>query len=308
MTDKDTKPALSTQQKERLMRAATYFAVLTAAILIVIKGWAYLTTDSVSILSTFVDSLLDLGASIVNLLAVRQALVPADDDHRFGHGKAEALAGLLQSAFIVGSALFLILQATERLANPEPVQASEIGIYVMIASIALTLALILFQKYVIKRSQSVAISADSLHYTGDILVNISVIAALVLADQFGWIMADALFAFGIAAYISYNAWSIIRLSFSDLMDEELPDEEREKIIELVTSHPGVLGVHDLRTRRSGQMMFIQMHLDLPPDLKLSDAHVISEAVEASILENYPDAEALIHQDPAPPELLNKITD
>jgi len=308
MTDKDIKPALSTQQKERLMRAATYFAVLTAAILIIIKGWAYLTTDSVSILSTFVDSLLDLGASIVNLLAVRQALVPADDDHRFGHGKAEALAGLLQSAFIVGSALFLILQATERLANPEPVQASEIGIYVMVASIALTLSLILFQKYVIKRSQSVAISADSLHYTGDILVNVSVIAALILADQFGWIMADALFAFGIAAYISYNAWSIIRLSFSDLMDEELPDEERDKIIELVTSHTGVLGVHDLRTRRSGQTVFIQMHLDLPPDLKLSDAHVISEAVEASILENYPDAEALIHQDPAPPELLNKTTD
>ncbi|OUR79874.1 divalent metal cation transporter FieF [Alphaproteobacteria bacterium 46_93_T64] len=300
------KSELTASQREGLMRAATYCAVLTATVLIFIKGWAYLATDSVSILSTFVDSLLDLGASLVNLLAVRQALVPPDDDHRFGHGKAEALAGLLQSAFIVGSALFLVLQATERLANPEPVHESGIGIIVMGISIALTLMLVSFQRYVIKRSQSVAISADSLHYTGDILVNVSVIVALILADQLGWIMADALFAIGIAGYISYNAWSIVRLSFADLMDEELPDEERDKIIELVTNHPDVLGVHDLRTRRSGQKVFIQMHLDLMPDLNLAEAHIISEAVEASILASYPDAEALIHQDPAPQELVDKI--
>jgi len=303
MTSTTSKTETYNQQNERLMRTATYCAVSVAIILILIKAWAYLATDSVSILSTLVDSLLDLGASVVNLFAVRHALTPADDDHRFGHGKAEALAGLLQSAFIVGSAIFLILQATEKLANPDPIQASTIGIGVMGVSIALTVILVAFQRYVIRRTQSVAISADSLHYAGDILVNISVIVALILAEQLGWIIADALFAMGIAVYITYNAWSIIRLSFADLMDAELPEEERQKIIELVTEHPDVLGVHDLRTRRSGQALFIQMHLDLQPDLPLVIAHAISEDVEKTILDHYPNAEALIHQDPADPKLL-----
>lgn len=282
-----------------LIRTATYAAVSVAMTLIIIKLWAYIATDSVSILSTLVDSMLDFAASLVNLIAVRHALVPADEDHRFGHGKAEALAGLFQSAFIGGSAIFLFLQATERLTNPEPVQETPIGIGVMIVSILLTLALVGFQRFVIRRVHSLAISADSLHYAGDILVNISVIAALILSSQLNWIYADALFAIGIAAYISYNAWAIIRLSFADLMDEELPDEEREKILTMARSHSGVVGVHDLRTRRSGQRVFIQMHLDLPPDLNLTDAHIISDAVEQDVLGLYPEAEAIIHQDPAP---------
>ncbi|MEH6403448.1 MAG: cation diffusion facilitator family transporter [Sneathiella sp.] len=290
--------------RDRLMRSATYAAVLVALSLIGIKTWAFLETSSVSILSTLVDSLLDLGASIVNLLAVRHALVPADEDHRFGHGKAEALAGLFQSAFIVGSAIFLLLQASERLLNPKAVEATTLGISVMVASILLTLVLVIFQRIVIRKTNSVAISADSLHYAGDLLVNFSVIIALVLSAQLGWIYADALFAIGISAYITYNAWSIIRLSFSDLMDEELPDEEREKILAIALSHPGVWGVHDLRTRRSGQTVFIQMHVDLPPNINLKEAHVISEEVELSVLTLYPEAEAIIHQDPAPSGMIN----
>lgn len=281
-----------------LMRAATYAAVLVALSLIGVKLWAYLVTDSVSILSTLVDSILDLAASVVNLLAVRQALVPADEDHRFGHGKAEALAGLFQSAFIIGSAIFLLLQALERLLKPEDVKSSVVGISVMIASILLTLCLVIFQRYVIRRTKSVAISADSLHYAGDLLVNASVIVALLLTANLGWIYADALFAIGIAGYITYNAWSIIRMAFADLMDEELPDEERQKILELALAHDGVLGVHDLRTRRSGQTVFIQMHIDLPATLNLQQAHKISEDVELSVLSLYPLAEAIIHQDPA----------
>lgn len=282
-----------------LVRSATYAAVSVAAILIGVKLWAYLATDSVSILSTLVDSMLDLGASLVNLFAVRHALTPADDDHRFGHGKAEALAGLFQSAFIGGSAIFLLLQASERLANPETIQATDLGVIIMIGSIILTLALVSFQRYVMRRVKSVAIAADSLHYAGDILVNISVIAALVLSAQFNWIYADALFAIGIAAYICYNAWSIIKMSFADLMDEELPDEERDRILEMARSHTHVIGVHDLRTRRSGQRVFIQMHLDLPPELSLTEAHDISDAVEKDVMGLYPEAEAIIHQDPAP---------
>lgn len=298
-SDSQKSSVISKISNERLMRSATYAAVAVALSLIGIKLWAYIATDSVSILSTLVDSLLDLGASLVNLFAVRHALVPADDDHRFGHGKAEALAGLIQSAFIGGSAIFLLLQAAERLANPETIQATTLGIGVMIVSIALTLALVIFQRYVIRRTNSVAISADSIHYAGDILVNLSVIAALILSAQLDWIYADSLFAIGIAAYISYNAWMIIRLAFADLMDEELPDEEREKILSMAKSHANVIGVHDLRTRRSGQRIFIQMHLDLPPKLSLTDAHAISDAVEKDVMGLYPEAEAIIHQDPAP---------
>lgn len=283
----------------KLIRSATYAAVFVALTLISIKLWAYLATDSVSILSTLVDSMLDFGASLVNLFAVRQALVPADDDHRFGHGKAEALAGLFQSAFIGGSAIFLLLQASERLLNPEIIHASTLGIVVMVISIIFTLALVLFQRYVMARVKSVAIAADSLHYLGDVFVNISVIAALFLSVQLGWIYADALFGIGISIYIAYNAWAIIRLSFADLMDEELPDEEREKILSMAKSHDNVVGVHDLRTRRSGQQVFIQMHLDLPPDLNLTEAHAISDDVENDVMGLYPEAEAIIHQDPAP---------
>ncbi len=299
MTDTGTSARKETIRNGFLMRTATYAAVAVALSLIALKSWAYLVTDSVAILSTLVDSVLDLAASVVNLLAVRQALIPADDDHRFGHGKAEALAGLFQSAFIVGSAIFLLLHAGERLLKPASIEAGHIGIWIMVTSIAMTLCLVLFQRYVVRRTGSVAISADSIHYAGDLLVNLSVIVALILISQLGWIYADAIFAIGIALYITYNAWSIIRLSFADLMDEELPDEEREKIEAVVLAQRHVLGVHELRTRRSGQNVFVQMHIDLPPELTLMEAHRISELVEQAVLDLYPNAEALIHQDPYP---------
>jgi len=289
------------ENRSFLMRSATYGSVAVAITLILFKSWAYYITDSVAILSTLVDSLMDLGASIVNFLAVRQALIPPDDDHRFGHGKAEALAGLFQSALIVGSAVFLLLQAFERLANPVEISESTIGIVVMVFSMSLTFLLVLYQRYVIRKTNSVAISADSLQYMGDILVNASVIVALLLVNHFNWIYADALFAIGIAGYVAYNAWSIIRVSFADLMDEELPDDERGKIETLARSIEGVEGVHELRTRRSGQKVFIQMHIDLPGDMVLADAHRVSEAVELAVLSLYPDAEAIIHQDPYPLE-------
>ena len=304
----DNIPTTQREQSEKLMRRATYGAVAVASILIGIKIWAYLATNSVAILSTLVDSFLDLGASVVNLLAVRTALTPADEEHRFGHGKAEALAGLGQSAFIIGSAIFLFLQALEKIANPTPIGSSSIGIGVMIASIVLTLVLVAYQRYVISKTSSVAISADSLHYMGDLLVNASVIVAIILAVQLEWYLADGLFAMGIALYISYNAYEIVRASFVDLMDEELPDEERDNIKDLVLSEDGVLGLHDLRTRKSGQDIFIQLHLDLPPDLMLKDAHAISDRVDEKITAAYPNAEVIIHQDPAPDELLQAFSE
>ncbi|MCG8491073.1 MAG: cation diffusion facilitator family transporter [Sneathiellales bacterium] len=285
------------ENRSFLMRSATYGSVAVAITLILFKSWAYFVTDSVAILSTLVDSLMDLGASIVNFLAVRQALIPADHDHRFGHGKAEALAGLFQSALIVGSAVFLLLQAFERLANPVEISESTMGIAVMVFSMSLTFLLVLYQRYVIRKTNSVAISADSLQYMGDILVNASVIVALLLVNQLNWIYADALFAIGIAGYLAFNAWSIIRVSFADLMDEELPDEERNKIELLTSDIEGVLSVQELRTRRSGQKIFVQMHIELAGDISLFEANKISDAVEKAVMDLYPDAEAIIRKLP-----------
>lgn len=280
-----------------LMRLATYASVAVASILIVAKLIAWLITDSVSLLSTLIDSLLDVGASLLNLIAVRHALEPADREHRFGHGKAEALSGLAQAAFIAGSAMFLVVQATERLVNPRIIHRTEIGYWVMGLAIVLTLALVVFQRYVVKKTGSVAIVADSTHYQMDVLVNVSVIVSLVLASRMGWTWADPAFAMAIAAYIVWGAWRIGMASLHMLMDHELPDEDRKRIREIAVNHPGVVGLHDLRTRSSGNQVFIQMHLEMNGDITLHDAHVISDQVEASIMNVFPNAEVLIHEDP-----------
>jgi len=282
----------------RLMKLATYAAVGMASTLIVVKFGAWLMTDSVSLLSTLIDSLLDVAASTVNLLAVRHALEPADEEHRFGHGKAESLAGLAQSAFISGSAVFLLLQAGERLFNPSPVHNTMIGYGVMAFSIVATLALVGFQKYVAKRTQSLAISADSAHYTMDVLVNISVIVSLFLASEMGWQIADPLFAIAISFYILHGAYEIGIEAYHVLMDRELPDEDREKIRTLAMEHPQVISLHDLRTRQSGPDVFIQMHLEMSGDMTLVQAHEIAEDVMHTIEAAYPRAEVLIHEDPA----------
>ena len=202
---------------DSLMRWATYAAMAVALVLILVKIAAWLATDSVAMLSSLVDSILDAAASMLNLLAVRQALMPADKEHRFGHGKAEPLAGLGQAAFIAGSAVFLLFEATTRLIHPQPVAQGTLGVGVMVFSILLTAALVGFQRFVIRRSGSMAIGADSLHYLSDLATNLSIIAALVLAYQFGITIADPLFALGIGLYILYSAWRIFRLAYDHLM-------------------------------------------------------------------------------------------
>lgn len=279
------------------MKSATYAAVAVASSLVMLKFAAWISTESISLLSTMIDSLLDIGASLINLLAVRHALQPADEDHRFGHGKAEPLAGMMQAAFICGSAMFLLIQAGERIFNPHLVANTDIGFAVMAVSILLTLGLVAFQKYVVNKTGSIAISADSMHYRMDILVNISVIVALYLGSRYGWLLADPLFAIAISVYIFRGAWGIGRDSMHLLMDRELPDEDRDHIENLACSEHGVLGMHDLRTRSSGQDVFIQLHLELDPDIKLRDAHAISENVMHKIEDAFPNADVLIHEDP-----------
>jgi ferrous-iron efflux pump FieF len=279
------------------MRAATYASVAVAASLIVVKLAAWLLTDSVSLLSTLIDSLLDAAASMINLLAVRHALTPADREHRFGHGKAEPLAALGQTAFIAGSAVFLVIEAGHRLFAPRPVLHVEVGIGVMILAIVVTFALTRFQAHVVRKTGSVAIKADSLHYLGDILVNAAVIVALLFASNFGWFIADPLFGIAIAGYILIIAWRIARGAFDMLMDRELPERERARIKGIVLEHPSVIDMHDLRTRASGRKTFIQVHIELDGGLSLYRAHDVADEVETSLRAAYPGAEVIIHQDP-----------
>jgi len=288
---------ITPEETARLMRWATYASTLVAITLIFAKGIAWVATDSVSLLATLIDSCLDAAASIINLLAVRHALAPADKEHRFGHGKAEALAGLGQATFISGSALFLVLEALSQFWNPQPIEALGVGISVMVLSIVATMGLLIFQKHVIRKTNSTAIKADHLHYKTDLLVNTSVIVALLLAF-YGWAGFDPLFAILIAAYILYSAWDIARESLDLLMDRELPDEDRQNIKTIVRAHPQALGLHDLRTRKSGTTTFIQLHLELDDNLSLREAHTIADEVETNLLAEYPGAEVIIHEDPA----------
>jgi len=290
-------PASAPAENVRLIRLAARASVTVAGILIAAKLMAWTLTDSVGLLSTLIDSLLDIGASLVNLIAIRHALTPADEEHRFGHGKAEALAGLGQAAFVAGSAAFLLVQAGERLFRPRALANIDIGIAVMVFSILVTLGLVVFQKYVARRTKSLAIGADSLHYETDVLANAGVIVSLVLVSQFGWVMADPLVAIAIVAYIFWGAWSIGTRALHILMDRELPDADRDKIKAIAKSDPAVRGVHDLKTRSSGSHVFIQLHLELDGNMTLHDVHVISENVMKRIMAAYPNAEVIVHEDP-----------
>lgn len=291
-----TSAALDAAQRERLLKLATYASVGVALLLIVLKGSVWLLSGSVSLLASLIDSLMDAGASIINLLAVRLSLKPADRGHRFGHGKAEALAGLAQAAFITGSAVLVLMQGIKRLADPQPLDAAWLGVGVMLFSIAATIGLLLIQRHVVARTQSTAIRADALHYRADLLMNSSIIAALLLA-YYGVTRADAVFGIGIAIYIGYGAITIGLAALQILMDHELPEEVRAEALRRAREVPGVLGVHDLRTRQSGQHWFMQVHVELPAQLSLTEAHELGEKVRKAIQERYPQADVLVHQDP-----------
>ncbi|MGP0172072.1 cation diffusion facilitator family transporter [Pseudomonas sp. NCHU5208] len=284
-------------QHARLMRLATRAALAVALTLVLAKAVAWWLSGSVSLLAGLTDSLLDSAASLINLIAVHFALRPADDDHRYGHGKAEALAGLGQALFIGVSAILIGLQGVERLQSPQPLAAEGAGIAVMLLSLALTVALLAFQRKVVRETGSTAIHADSLHYRSDILLNASILVALLLT-RLGWQQMDAIFAIGIAVYIFWSAISIVRGAIAVLMDEELPSETSQHMYALATAVPGVLGAHDLRTRISGTHWFVQLHLELNGEMSLSEAHAHCEAVEAAIRQNYPQAEVLVHADPS----------
>lgn len=282
----------------RLRTRATYASVAVSVLLIAIKFAAWLASGSVALLSSLVDSLLDVAASTVNLFAVRHALEPADREHRFGHGKAEPLAALGQSAFLAGGALLLTFEAVNRVVHPAEVSHAVLGIAVMVVSMLVDGALVLYQRHVIARTQSLAIGADELHFRSDLIVNGAVIAALALGMVVDIPSLDAVFGGLIGLWIIYGSIRLLRQSLSQLMDHELPDEERAKIRAIAEAVPEITAVHDLRTRVAGPTAFIQLHIEMDGHMRLIRAHEISDEVEARLRAAYPNAEIIIHEDPA----------
>ncbi|NKF52312.1 cation diffusion facilitator family transporter [Shewanella sp. WXL01] len=278
------------------VKLASRAAVATAITLITIKLIAWLHSGSASMLASLTDSVADTLASVVNFIAIRYAILPADADHRFGHGKAEPLAALAQSAFILGSAFLLLFYGGDRLINPVPVNQATLGIIVSVIAIVLTLALVMLQKRALEKTNSTVVEADSLHYKSDLLLNGAVLLALVLA-QYGWWWADGLFAIAIALFIGQQAIDLGFRSIQTLLDRELDEATRQQIIDTVKAHKQVSGVHDLRTREAGKTTFVQMHLEIDGELSLRAAHKIADEVESSVAALFDDAEVIVHQDP-----------
>ncbi|ELY2508336.1 CDF family cation-efflux transporter FieF [Cronobacter sakazakii] len=280
----------------RLVSRAALAATLVATLLLIIKIFAWWYTGSVSILAALVDSLVDIAASLTNLLVVRYSLQPADEEHTFGHGKAESLAALAQSMFISGSALFLFLTGIQHLITPESMRAPLVGIVVTVAALITTLMLVTFQRWVVRKTRSQAVRADMLHYQSDVMMNGAILVALALS-WYGLHRADALFALGIGVWILYSALRMGYEAIQSLLDRALPDDERQAIVDIVAAWPGVRGAHDLRTRQSGPTRFIQLHLEMEDNLPLVQAHLIAEQVEQAILSRFPGSDVINHQDP-----------
>jgi len=292
-----TAPPDKSKLRGRRMRLAAMASVGVGFSLAFGKLAVWLLTGSVTMLASLMDSALDLLASIITLVGVKTALEPPDYDHRFGHSKAEGLAALAQAAIMVGSATFVLLEATGRLVSPEPLRRAWAGFAVSALAIVLTMGLVAFQRRVIRQTGSLAIAADNLHYTGDLLLNLAVMAGFALAAYTPFDRADGLFGAGIAAYIGWNAFAIARSAIDMLMDKEFSEAERETIFNITMGNPLVRGLHDLKTRSAGLRDFIQLHIEVDPNLSLREAHLAATEVEAAIGEAFPDAEIIINVDP-----------
>src|ERR1700761_7601147 len=257
------------EQAGQLMKRAAIASLGVSLFLVAIKTFAYFTSHSVAMLASLADSALDLFTASLNMLAIRQALTPADAEHRFGHGKAEPLAGLAQGAFICASAVFLVIQSAQRLMAPQPIEHSLEAMIVMCVSIFAAILLILYERGVVEKTGSVAVTADAMHYFGDLVSNIGVVVAILLSTRFGWISADPIIALLVALVMVVSAWSVFRTSLDQLMDRELPDQDRERIVEIVRGQEDVRALHDLKTRQAGGVVFIQVHLELDGGMSLA---------------------------------------
>lgn len=288
---------LSHGERSTLTSRAAIASIAMALFLIALKGWAALQTSSMAMLGSLADSGLDLIASLVVLVGVRVAAVPADRDHRFGHGKAEALAALAQVALITVSALFIGVRSVQRLASGAQTSDAELGIGVSLVAMTFTVALLAYQRHVVSRTNSVAIATDRLHYASDLMLNASVIAALALDQYFGLVGADAVFGLLIALWLARGAWGSSAHALDQLMDREWPEELRKRFLAAAAEYPELAGLHDLRTRTSGTHYFAQFHVWVPGDWTVREAHDRMDRVEQELQKRFPETEILIHLDP-----------
>lgn len=289
--------SLRNAERARLTARAAAASTAMAIVLIALKVWAAVQTSSMAMLGSLADSSLDLVASIIVLLGVRIAATPADREHRFGHGKAEALAALVQIVLITLSAVFIAFRAVERLMTGSETAAAELGIGVSLVAMVLTVALITYQRHVIRRTGSVAIGTDRIHYASDLMLNGSVIVALALDQFVGLVGADAIFGLLIAAWLLRGAWSSSSEALNHLMDREWPEDLRARFLDAAKDYPELAGLHDLRTRSSGTHRFAQFHVWVPGDWTVRDAHDRLDRAEQALRERFLDTEILIHIDP-----------
>lgn len=281
-----------------LLKAASVASVLTAILLIGVKGIAYLITGSVSILSSLFDSVQDFMTSAVNYAAVKHSIQPADKEHRFGHGKAEGIGSLIQGVIIFGAAFFLFKESLIRFFETEPIKDISFGVWITVFSIIITIVLVRFQSYVIKKTNSLSIKADQAHYTGDILMNVGVIISMLAAYYFELYVIDALFGIGVAVYLFVVVFGVAKEAIAMLMDTELDDSVRSDIEKEVLSYKEVQGISDLKTRKSGGVVFIQFCAQMDESLTLKKAHDIADLIEEGIQKKYEGAQIIIHLEPA----------
>lgn len=280
-----------------LLKQVTLFSTGLACLLLAAKTYAWWSTESIAMLSSLTDSLFDVLSSLVNYIAIRYALKPADEDHRFGHTSIEDIAGLAQAAFICASMLIIMLQALERLYNPHPITETGIGMIVSAAGIVVTIGLVGFQTMVQKRTGSLIVESDRMHYAGDILFNVGVLIAFAISRQFGWVWADPAMALLIAVVVLWSSRNIAFRAFNNLMNREMPDEDKIKILGIVGSIAEIHGHHNLKTRYSGTKAFIQMHAEIDANLSFRAAHDIIDRLEKALGAAFPGAEVIIHPDP-----------
>jgi ferrous-iron efflux pump FieF len=284
-------------ERGELTKKAAIASVSMALFLVALKVWASIETGSVAMLGSLADTALDLVASLVTFFGVRWAAMPADAEHRFGHGKAEALAALIQVILISISAIGIGWRAIDRFNSGVRTEGLELGVGVSIVAMAATFALLAYQRHVIRRTGSVAIHTDHVHYQSDLLLNLAVIAALALDQLLGWRLADPVFGLGIALWLLYGAWSAASQSIDQLMDREWPEAEREAFLAAAREYPELSGLHDLRTRHSGTHRFVQFHVWVPADWSVKQAHDSLERVEHALCDRFPATEIIIHLDP-----------
>lgn len=281
-----------TLKKRGAMASITVAATLTLAKLV-----AYFVTDSVSLMSSLMDSAFDLAASAITMFSIITSASLAGKNHKYGYGKVEALAAVGQAIFILVSAVYLLIEATHRFVHPVTIVSAEFGVEVMLLSIVLTVALVAYQHYVIKQTASVAIKADHLHYKGDLLMNLGVIVALLASTREGMGYVDPVFAIAVSFILFRSAYHVFQESTGILMDKELPLEDRERILAIVGAHPDVCAVHDLRTRDSGNQVFIEFHMEVDEKMSIRAAHDITEELEKKLYAAFPTADVIIHQEP-----------